>query len=275
MALAGFSHELWKIPSHFLMWRVAMSVNGNISEWVYGLHAVSAALEHTPQQVSAVWVERQRQDRRMQAVLALAAAHALPVQVCSSAELAQLVGAVRHQGVAAQLLVQDLSLDESALPQLIRTATPALLLALDTVQDPHNLGACLRSAAAAGVQALLLPADRAATVNATVRKVACGAAEIVPLVTVVNLVRALRRLQEQGMWIVGAVGEAQQSVYALDLTLPTVLVVGNEEKGLRRLTRQACDHLVRIPLAPTGVSSLNVSVATGILLFEARRQRGC
>ena len=274
MALAGFSHELWKIPSHFLMWRVAMSVNGNISEWVYGLHAVSAALEHTPHQVSAVWVERQRQDRRVQAVLALAAAHALPVQVCSSAELAQLVGAVRHQGVAAQLLVQDLTLDESALPQLISTATP-LLLALDTVQDPHNLGACLRSAAAAGVQALLLPADRAATVNATVRKVACGAAEIVPLVTVVNLVRALRRLQEQGMWIVGAAGEAQQSVYALDLTLPTVLVVGNEEKGLRRLTRQACDHLVRIPLAPTGVSSLNVSVATGILLFEARRQRGC
>lgn len=243
-------------------------------ELIYGLHAVSAALEHTPQQIRALWVERQRQDRRMQALLAQAATHQLTVHASSGAELAKLVGAVRHQGVVARLLVSSVALDESALPQLLREARqPPLLLALDEVQDPHNVGACLRSAAAAGADALLIPADRAAGLNATVRKVACGAAEIVPVVSVVNLVRALRHLQEQGLWVVGAAGEAAPSLYTVDFTQPTVLVVGGEERGLRRLTRQACDHLVRIPMAANGVPSLNVSVAAGIFLFEARRQR--
>lgn len=243
-------------------------------ELIYGLHAVSAALEHTPQQVRALWVERQRHDRRMQVLLAQAAAHGLTVHSSSGAALAQLVGAVRHQGVVARLVVASVGLHESALPQLLNQAQkPLLLLALDEVQDPHNVGACLRSAAAAGVHAVLIPADRAASLNATVRKVACGAAEIVPVVTVVNLVRTLRYLQEQGVWVVGAAGEATDSLYAVDFTLPSVIVVGGEEKGLRRLTRQACDRLVRIPMAESGVPSLNVSVATGIFLFEARRQR--
>ena len=145
---------------------------------------------------------------------------------------------------------------------------------LDGVQDPHNLGACLRGAAAAGVHAVIVPNDRAVGLNATVRKVACGAADIVPLVPVTNLARTLRVLREQGVWVVGAAGEAETSLYQVDFTVPTAIVLGAEEKGLRRLTREVCDHLARIPMAEGGVESLNVSVATGIFLFEARRQRG-
>ncbi len=161
------------------------------------------------------------------------------------------------------------------MPTLLAAAEePLLLLVLDGVQDPHNFGACLRSAAAAGVHAVIAPADRSASLNATVRKVACGAAEIVPVVTVTNLARALRALQEQGIWIVGAAGEAADSLYDVDFTPSTAIVLGGEEKGLRRLTREACDRLARIPMAEGGVESLNVSVAAGIFLFEARRQRG-
>ena len=241
---------------------------------IHGLHAVAAALNHEPEQVRGLWLERQRRDGRMQALLDQAAGHGVAIHWADRAELDRLSGGARHQGVVARLAVQQRSYDEADLPALLAAADgPALLLVLDGVQDPHNLGACLRSAAAAGVQALIAPTDRAAGLTATVRKVASVAAEIVPFVSVTNLARTLRGLQEQGVWIVGAAGEADATLYEVDFTPPTAIVLGAEEKGLRRLTREVCDRLARIPMAG-GMESLNVSVAAGIFLFEARRQRG-
>ncbi|MCU0806799.1 MAG: 23S rRNA (guanosine(2251)-2'-O)-methyltransferase RlmB [Candidatus Contendobacter sp.] len=241
---------------------------------IHGLHAVAAALNHEPEQVRGLWLERQRRDGRMQALLDQAAGHGVAIHWADRAELDRLSGGARHQGVVARLVVRQPAHGEADFPALLAAADgPALLLVLDGVQDPHNLGACLRSAAAAGVQALIAPADRAAGLNATVRKVASGGADVVPFVSVTNLARTLRGLQEQGVWIVGAAGEADATLYEVDFTLPTAIVLGAEEKGLRRLTREVCDRLARIPMAG-GMESLNVSVAAGIFLFEARRQRG-
>jgi 23S rRNA (guanosine2251-2'-O)-methyltransferase len=243
-------------------------------ELIYGLHAVAAALEYEPEQVRGLWVERQRRDGRIQALLDLAARYGVTVQPTDRGELDRLTGGARHQGVAARLVLRQRAQNEGDLPALLAAVeSPLLLLVLDGVQDPHNLGACLRSAAAAGVHAVIAPADRAVSLNATVRKVACGGAEIVPFVSVINLARTLRALQEQGVWIVGAAGEAADSVYEVDFTPSTAIVLGGEEKGLRRLTREVCDRLARIPMVEGGVESLNVSVAAGVLLFEARRQR--
>ena len=242
---------------------------------IYGLHAVAAALRYEPEQVQELLVERQCRDGRIQALLDVAATHGTQVRLTDRAELDRLSGGIRHQGVMARLAVQQRTYSEADLPALLAaTVEPALLLALDGVQDPHNLGACLRSAAAAGVHAVIAPVDRAVGLNATVRKVACGAAEITPFIPVTNLARALRDLKDQGVWIIGAAGEAEAGLYAVDFTLPTVIVLGAEEKGLRRLTREVCDRLAQIPLAAGGVESLNVSVAAGVFLFEARRQRG-
>ena len=162
---------------------------------------------------------------------------------------------------------------EAMLEELLdRSEGVPLLLVLDGVTDPHNLGACLRTADAAGALAVIVPKDKSATLNATVRKVACGAAEVIPLVAVTNLARTLEKLQQRGLWLVGTAGEAEQELYQQDMTGPTVLVMGAEGKGMRRLTREHCDYLVRLPMAGS-VSSLNVSVAAGVCLFEAVRQR--
>lgn len=244
-------------------------------EWVHGWHAVAAALKYEPEQLRGLWVERQRRDARLQGLLDEAASRGVPVHPTDRAELDRLSGGARHQGILARLTIRQRAYGEADLPVLLAAATgPALLLVLDGVQDPHNLGACLRNAAAAGVRAVIAPADRAVGLNATVRKVACGAAEVVPFVQVTNLARTLRGLREAGVWIVGAAGEAEQSLYEVDFTLPTAIVLGAEEKGLRRLTREVCDRLARIPMVEGGVESLNVSVAAGVFLFEARRQRG-
>ena len=244
-------------------------------EVVHGIHAVAAALKYQPEEVGGLWVERQRRDARMQALLDQATHLGALIHHADRAELDRLSDGARHQGIVARLSARQTVHGEDDLPGLLSAASgPALLLVLDGVQDPHNLGACLRSAAAAGVAALIAPVDRAVGLNATVRKVACGAAEIVPFVPVTNLARTLRALREQGVWVVGAAGEAETSLYQIDFTAPTAIVLGAEEKGLRRLTREVCDHLARIPVAGGGVESLNVSVATGIFLFEARRQRG-
>lgn len=244
-------------------------------ELIHGLHAVAAALEYEPEQVHGLWVERQRRDGRIQALLDQASQQGVKIHLTDRTELDRMSGGARHQGVVARLAVRQRTPGETDLPALLAAVEgPLLLLVLDGVQDPHNLGACLRSAAAAGAHAVIAPADRSVGLNATVRKVACGAAEIVPVVTVTNLARALRALQEQGIWIVGAAGEAEDSLYEVDFTPSTAIVLGGEEKGLRRLTREVCDRLARIPIAEGGVASLNVSVAAGIFLFEARRQRG-
>ncbi|MDG4561388.1 MAG: 23S rRNA (guanosine(2251)-2'-O)-methyltransferase RlmB [Candidatus Competibacter sp.] len=243
-------------------------------ELIHGMHAVAAALKYESEQLRGLWVESQRRDARIQALMDEAADRGVPIRAVNRAELDRMSGGARHQGIVARLAVQQRTHDEADLPALLAAAGPALLLVLDGVQDPHNLGACLRGAAAAGAHAVIAPADRAAGLNATVRKVACGAAEIVPFVAVTNLARTLRELRQQGLWIVGAAGEADASLYEVDFTLPTAIVLGAEEKGLRRLTREVCDRLARIPMAENGVESLNVSVAAGIFLFEARRQRG-
>ena len=185
----------------------------------------------------------------------------------------------RHQGVIAELRAgpdgspHDLRWSEARLLEAVRGRARALVLVLDGVTDPHNLGACLRSADAAGATAVVIPKDRAADLTGAVRKVACGAAESVPLVRVTNLARCLDKLQAAGLWLFGAAGEAREDLYAKDLTGPLALLVGSEGGGLRRLTRERCDFLVRLPMAGA-VSSLNVSVATGICLFEIARQRG-
>lgn len=243
-------------------------------ELIYGLHAVTAALDYEPEQVHELWIERQRRDRRIQALLDTAARIGLTVHRADRAELDRLSDSIHHQGVVARLAVRQRTHGEDDLPALLAAAEgPLLLLVLDGVQDPHNLGACLRSAAAAGVHAVIAPADRAAGLNATVRKVACGATEIVPFIPVTNLARTLRELKEQGIWVIGAAGAAEASLYDVDFTLSTAMVLGAEEKGLRRLTREVCDQLAQIPMVEGGVESLNVSVAAGIFLFEARRQR--
>jgi 23S rRNA (guanosine2251-2'-O)-methyltransferase len=241
-------------------------------EKIYGLHAVEALLRHHPKRVKQVWLAEGRGDPRVQVLIELAAQARVSVGQCERREMDAWIEGV-HQGVVADVSPSQVW-GEAMLDELLdRAEGPPLLLVLDGVTDPHNLGACLRTADAAGALAVIVPKDKSATLNATVRKVACGAAEVIPLVAVTNLARTLEKLQQKGLWVVGTAGEAEQSLYAQDLTGPIVLVMGAEGRGMRRLTREHCDYLVRLPMAGS-VSSLNVSVATGVCLFEALRQRG-
>lgn len=240
-------------------------------EKVYGVHAVEALLRHHPKRVKQLWLAESRQAPRIQPMLELAAQYRVPVGHKERQELDEWAEGV-HQGVVAEVSPSQVW-GENMLDELLeRSEGVPLLLVLDGVTDPHNLGACLRTADAAGALAVIVPKDKSATLNATVRKVACGAAEVIPLVAVTNLARTLEKLQKKGLWVVGTAGEVEQELYQLDMTGPTVLVMGAEGKGMRRLTREHCDYLVRLPMGGS-VSSLNVSVATGVCLFEAVRQR--
>lgn len=240
-------------------------------EQVYGIHAVSALLKHHPKRVKQLLVASQRQDAAIQELLQIASTAKIAVEQISKDQLDERTQAV-HQGVLA-LVSPSQIWGEAMLDELLdRINEPPLLLVLDGVTDPHNLGACLRTADAAGVHAVIIPKDKSASLNATVRKVACGAAEVIPLVAVTNLVRCLQKLQKQGVWVVGTAGEAEQLLYQQDMRGALALVMGAEGKGMRRLTREHCDYLVRLPMLGS-VSSLNVSVATGVCLFEAQRQR--
>lgn len=241
------------------------------TEPIFGLHSVQAVLKSAPQRIQQLLVLRGRQDQRLQKVLASAQRQEIPVKLLDRKEMDALVDG-NHQGVIAMALPGELH-DEKFLYRLLdeQAATPFLLV-LDGVTDPHNLGACLRSAEAAGVQAVIAPKDNSASLNAVARKVACGAAEVLPYIAVTNLARTLKQLQERGLWVMGAAGEADKTLYDCDLRGPLVLVMGAEGDGMRRLTRETCDGLLSIPMAGE-VSSLNVSVATGVCLFEAVRQR--
>jgi 23S rRNA (guanosine2251-2'-O)-methyltransferase len=245
-------------------------------ERAYGLHAVEELLRSRPEVVTRLLVAKGREDRRLSRVLALADAGGVPVEPVARKVLDGLVSG-RHQGAVAELEGNsgsgDLRWSEAQLIEAVSGRRDALVLVLDGVTDPHNLGACLRSADAAGVDAVVTPKDNAADITPVVRKVACGATETVPLVRVTNLARALDGLKEAGLWLYGAAGEAEASLYQSDLSGPVALVMGAEGKGLRRLTREHCDVLVKLPMAGV-VSSLNVSVATGVCLFEIVRQRG-
>jgi 23S rRNA (guanosine2251-2'-O)-methyltransferase len=242
--------------------------------YAFGLHSVARLLAVNPHHVRAISVTAGRHDRRLAALITAAESRGIPVQQLSARELDQWLPGARHQGVIATLAPPSAEQPrEQDLPAFLSgLAAPAFLLVLDGVQDPHNLGACLRTADAAGVQAVIVPRDRAAGITPVVRKVACGAAETVPVFTVTNLARCLRSLKQAGVWIYGASDDAGTVLYEADLRGPLALVLGGEGKGLRRLTRELCDGLVAIPMAGR-VESLNVSVAAGVLLFEARRQR--
>ncbi|WP_415844112.1 23S rRNA (guanosine(2251)-2'-O)-methyltransferase RlmB [Stutzerimonas zhaodongensis] len=240
-------------------------------EKVYGLHAVEALLRHHPKRVKQVWLAEGRDNPRVQALVELAGQSKVRVGQCERREMDAWVEGV-HQGVVADVSPSQVWGDAMLEELLDRTEGAPLLLVLDGVTDPHNLGACLRTADAAGALAVIIPKDKSATLNATVRKVACGAAEVIPLVAVTNLARTLEKLQQRGLWVVGTAGEADKEIYDQDLRGPIVLVMGAEGKGMRRLTREHCDFLVKLPMAGS-VSSLNVSVASGVCLFEALRQR--
>lgn len=240
-------------------------------ERVFGVHAVQALLERNAKRVRRLLLASGRLNERQQALLDQANAAGIATQRVAGDELDKLSDGV-HQGVIAEVVASQVWSEEMLTHLLDRLDGVPLLLVLDGVTDPHNLGACLRSADAAGVQAVIVPRDRSASLTPVVRKVACGAAETVPLVAVTNLARTLKQLQQRGLWVVGTAGEAQQFIYQVDLKVPTVIVMGAEGAGMRRLTRENCDYLARLPMAGA-VSSLNVSVAAGVCLFEAVRQR--
>ncbi|WON77284.1 23S rRNA (guanosine(2251)-2'-O)-methyltransferase RlmB [Serratia sp. UGAL515B_01] len=242
-----------------------------MSEIIYGIHAVKALLERDPQRFLEVFILKGRDDRRLQPLIAELEATGIVIQVANRQWLDEKVEGAVHQGIIARVR-EGKQYQENDLPSLLESVDTPFLLVLDGVTDPHNLGACLRSADAAGVHAVIVPRDRSAQLNATAKKVACGAAENVPLIRVTNLARTLRLLQEMNIWVVGTAGEADHTLYQSKMTGPMALVMGAEGEGMRRLTREHCDELISIPMAGT-VSSLNVSVATGICLFEAVRQR--
>ena len=244
------------------------------SQMVAGLHSVRTALKHGPESILEIWIDGARkQDRRVREVISLARESKIALSYVSRERLDELTTGSNHQGVAARTLAPAARDEQDLAALLSRLDRPPLLLILDGVQDPHNLGACLRSADATRVDAVIAPKDRSVGLTPTACKVACGAAETVPFIQVTNLARTLRQLQsEHRVWLVGTAGEVERSLFEADLTGPLGIIMGAEEKGMRRLTRECCDLLVRLPMSGT-VESLNVSVATGICLFEAVRQR--
>jgi 23S rRNA (guanosine2251-2'-O)-methyltransferase len=249
------------------------------TQMIYGLHAVRAILARHPERVLGLKIMRGREDVRARELETLARRHGRPVERVDSQALTRALGEVVHQGVAAEITPLPAWSEDDLLSAIVPSggtsgdsmSTP-LILALDGVQDPHNLGACLRSADACGALAVVVPRDRAAQLTPAARKVAAGAAESTPVVPCTNLARTLATLKEAGVWAIGADAEAEKEAFEVDLTVPAVLVLGAEGRGLRQLTRQRCDVLVRLPRRGT-VESLNVSVAAGMLLYEAVRQR--
>lgn len=238
-----------------------------------GFHAVASRLRHAPSSFKTLYVDASRRDKRMQALMAQAQAAGVEVHAVPAARLDGLAGDLRHQGVVALAAAHELATD---LDELLDDAQDAgqvpFLLVLDGVTDPHNLGACLRTADAAGVHAVIAPRDRAVGLTSVVRRVACGAAETVPYLMVTNLARTLRHLKSRDIWVVGTDDQASQPLHAVDARRPLAWVMGAEGEGMRRLTRDTCDELVTIPMLGS-VESLNVSVASAVCLYEAVRQR--
>ncbi len=241
------------------------------AERVFGLHTVRTLLTRAPQRVRKLWLQQGREDQRIAHIEALARASQRPLERVEAARLRGWLGEVVHQGVMAEIEALP-PLREDDFYTLLADAPHPLVLALDGVQDPHNLGACLRTADVCGVMAVVVPRDRAAPLNASARKVAAGAAETTPVVTVTNLSRSLKLMREAGLWIVGADANAPTPARDVDLTGGCCLVLGAEGAGMRELTRRNCDWLASLP-AVGAVESLNVSVAAGMLLYEALRQR--
>ena len=241
----------------------------SLAHITYGIHAVSMLLDKNPNQVRCLYVSRDASNPRIHRLIEKAKTHRIRYESQTNQQLQSRCGHDKHQGVAALTEAPD---QTRSLDQLLNQDNRKLfLLVLDGVMDPHNLGACIRTASAAGVDAVIIPKDNAVQVNATVKKVACGAADILPVFTVTNLARTLTALKHAGLWLVGTCDQAQQSLYETTLTGSIAFVMGSEDKGLRRLTMEHCDYVVKLPMA-SAVSSLNVSVATGVCLYEKVRQ---
>lgn len=245
------------------------------NEFIFGIHAINAVLDKDPARLVEAFVLKGREDDRLMPVINQLQKFGVSVQQMGRKALDDKAQGANHQGIIAKVKPAK-QLNEHHLDDIINACQAKgeqpLLLVLDGVTNPHNLGACLRNADAAGVAAVIVPKDKSAPLTGTVSKVACGAAETVPFVRVTNLARTMRALQEQGIWFVGTAGEATHDIYQAKLTGPLAIVMGAEGDGMRRLTRETCDDLIKIPMAGS-VSSLNVSVATGVCLFEAVRQR--
>jgi 23S rRNA (guanosine2251-2'-O)-methyltransferase len=237
-------------------------------QYVYGLHAVKKMLQFSIAQCENLYCLKNK-NQRLQQIVSLAQQHKLQVQFIDKAQLNKLAQNDKHQGCVLKVSGSHQTV---SLEQLLQTiGDQDLFLVLDGVQDPHNLGACLRTADAAGVKAVIIPKDRAASLTPVVKKVAAGGAESVPLISVTNLARSLKDLKDAGVWLIGTSGDVEQSLYDIDLPRPLALVMGSEGEGIRRLTAEQCDYLVRLPMCGQ-VESLNVSVATGICLYEINRR---
>ena len=239
--------------------------------YVFGIHAVQALLSKAPERIAHLYLLAGRQDKRMEVIMSLAKQANVTIAMKDRNFLDQLCDG-QHQGVVA-LAQASRNYHEQDLMSLIKGCEhDPLILVLDGITDPHNLGACLRTADAVGVDAVVVPKDNSASLNDVARKVACGAAETVPLVVVTNLARCLKKMQDLGVWLIGTDGGASRAIYDEVLTGPRAVIMGAEGKGMRRLTRELCDDLITIPMQGS-VSSLNVSVATGVVLYEILRQR--
>jgi len=241
--------------------------------WIVGINPVEGALSNDAERVREVLVEHGQRNARVLELAERAKKLRIPVQYRSRDELDRLAGEARHQGVAARYEAAPAAQESDLAGLLGRDGSDALVLVLDGVTDPHNLGACLRSAAAAKATAVIVPKDRAVGLTPVVRRASAGGADRVPLIAVTNLARTLRELKDAGVWITGLAGDTDTSIHDVDFRGPVALVLGSEGDGLRRLTRELCDFVAKIPM-PGTMESLNVSVATGVALFEALRQRG-
>lgn len=240
------------------------------SKMIFGFHAVTSRLRHEASSVEEIYIDSGRSDRRMQDLVQAAKAAGVRVIPADDQRLSNIVGTRRHQGVVAK--AGELSLARNLDELLDAIEGPPLLLVLDGITDPHNLGACLRVADGVGAHAVIAPKDRAVGLNATAAKVASGAAETVPYITVTNLARTLRELKDRDIMLVGTTDDVEKNIYGVDLCGGVAIIMGSEGEGMRRLTRETCDVLVQIPMFGS-VESLNVSVASGVCLYEARRQR--
>jgi 23S rRNA (guanosine2251-2'-O)-methyltransferase len=239
---------------------------------IVGLHAAQSALMYSPQKISRAWVDSERHDKRLETLLETLTTLDVSIEKVERKKLDKLADGMNHQGVVLEVALPE-ELSENDLKVAVEHLSEnALFLVLDNVQDPHNLGACLRTADATGVHGIIITKDNAVGITPTVCKVASGAAETVPVYVVTNLARTLRWLKTEGVWVIGTAGEAESILFKSDFTVPMALVIGAEEKGMRRLTREQCDFLVKLPMLGT-VESLNLSVATGVLLYEVLRQR--
>jgi 23S rRNA (guanosine2251-2'-O)-methyltransferase len=238
---------------------------------IYGIHSVLAQVKSKPQNIQRIWIQAHKKEDRLKTISELASKHNIQLESVSKEKLDEISNG-NHQGVICVLQQDQTTTYDMASIMQLSLANNKLILVLDGITDPHNLGACIRSADAFGVDAVIIPQDRSAQVTPVVHKVSCGASQNMPVTVVSNLARALTDLKEQGFWIYGLAGEADEDISSTEFITPTVLVLGAEESGLRRLTKEHCDFLVKIPMLGT-VESLNVSVATGVSLFEVRRQR--